>query len=63
MSDKLYKVQLARTREADKKHLDMKQWYATRLNCAYNDVMTAITRLPSNRAKQLYQEWLNEGSS
>lgn len=63
MTDHSYNAQRASTRAADKKHLAMKQWYAARLNCAYNDVMTAITRLPSNRAKQLYQEWLNESSS
>lgn len=63
MTDYAYAAQRAKTRAADTKHAEMKQWYAVKLNCNLDKVKDAILHLPSERAKQLYQEWLNESSA
>ena len=63
MTDHSYNAQRARTRAADAQHKAMKQWYADKLGVEYSSVMNDIARLPSERAEQLYQEWLNEGSA
>ena len=54
------KQRLALTREADKAHEAMMQWYAKKLDVDRKNIGIALERLSESSAKQLLQQYKDQ---